>query len=468
MTLNITSITDASCVVSDGSATVSVSGGTTAYSYSWSNGDIGATADSLAAGTYTCVITDANGCIDSILATISVTGQPTLSITSTDVGCNGDSTGTATANVSGGSGSYSYQWSDGQTTQIATGLSAGMYSLTVTDSLGCTVSDSVTISKPAALALSFSTVDAACDPYNNGNAVVAVTGGTSPYSYQWNDSLSQTTDSAISLASGNYSVTVTDSSGCAAADSITIGVKSNLTISIVATDDTCFTKSGTFTITATGGVEPYSYYFISDTGVPSITNSSATGLGPDLWVGNVIDSVGCSREGIFEINATIPPFVTGIITDETCEDYADGMIDLTVSGSSPFSYSWSNSATLEDVNGLSAGSYSVTVTDSSGCTDTSSYALIFGTDNCLNIPTVFTPNDDGVNDVWNIGFVSSPNMRMEIYNEWGSLVFESNGYSVPWDGTNKNGKELPAAAYYFIIDLDDGIQPHTGTITIVR
>jgi len=140
-------------------------------------------------------------------------------------------------------------------------------------------------------------------------------------------------------------------------------------------------------------------------------------------------------------------------------------------GNSPFVYLWNDGASQTDANAteLVAGLYTVTVTDADNCTAIETTTVTSNLNNCgLTIPTVFSPNGDGVNDAWRLkGAEGFPELSVEIYNRWGSLVFSSVGYPEAWDGT-RNGKNLPTAAYYYIIDLINGEEPLTGTVTIVR
>ena len=140
---------------------------------------------------------------------------------------------------------------------------------------------------------------------------------------------------------------------------------------------------------------------------------------------------------------------------------------LTVSGTAPFNYQWSNGATTQEVTGLIEGNYQVTVTDANNCIGNETISIENDGDNCFNIPAGFTPNSDGTNDTWNIrGSENYPEMTVEVFNRWGTLIFSSTGYNEQWDGTY-NGKELPSAVYYYIITLNEEIN-YSGSITIFR
>lgn len=206
----------------DGSITAFVSGGTSPYSHKWNTTPVqtGATATGLCAGAYKDSITDANGC-QIVLGPVTIT-QPTpvtVGIIGGGISCNGDSNGSATANASGGSPStvngYSYSWSTSpsQTTATATGLSAGTYTCTVTDSLGCSGLANFTLTEPAAFTYSTSTANASCTTCCDGAAFSSATGGTAPYSYLWFPGM-QATQNISGVCPGNYTVCITDANGC--------------------------------------------------------------------------------------------------------------------------------------------------------------------------------------------------------------------------------------------------------------
>lgn len=214
-----TSSTDEICGNANGSATVSVSGGVSPYVHQWDDPEnqTNATADSLASGGYTDLVTDANGCQANATVTVDPVDGPSVSIIDSGdvVGCNGDSTGWAIASVSGGTTPYSYQWDDpnGQTAPAADSLAAGQWTITVTDSNACTDSAGLILSEPSELeAITSSAPDSgSCD----GSALVVPSGGTTPYTFQWGSATGdQTTETATGLCDGEYCVTVSDSNGC--------------------------------------------------------------------------------------------------------------------------------------------------------------------------------------------------------------------------------------------------------------
>ena len=158
------------------------------------------------------------------------------------------------------------------------------------------------------------------------------------------------------------------------------------------------------------------------------------------------------------------------VTNASCEVSDDASIDITpYGGTMPYTFLWSNGQITEDLQNIQIGEYTVLITDFNGCQKLDSISVSFnGSDNCLFIPTLFTPNGDGIHDTWLIdGLDLYPDILVQVFNRWGQLLFESKGYSDPWDGTY-NGNELPIGVYYYVIDLNNDTEPLNGPITIKR
>jgi hypothetical protein len=219
--------TNVSCNAgTNGAASVSVSGGTTAYTYNWTpgnpTGDGTASVTGLAAGSWTCTVTDANGCVGSQIFTIT---QPSAlvvsSLSQTNVSCNAGTNGAASVSVSGGTTAYTYNWTPGNPTgdgtASATGLTAGSWTCTVTDANSCVGSQIFTITQPSALVVSsLSQTNVSCNAGTNGAASVSVSGGTTAYTYNWTpgNPTGDGTASVTGLTAGSWTCTVTDANGC--------------------------------------------------------------------------------------------------------------------------------------------------------------------------------------------------------------------------------------------------------------
>ena len=363
---------------STGTATVTAAGGTPTYTYSWApSGGTGATANGLAAGVYTCTVTDSKGCITTATATI---GQPTVitGVTSnTPVLCFGGTTGTASVIAGGGSPGYTYSWApSGGTNPTATGLTLGTFVVTITDLNGCIQTANTTISQPTLLTVSSSHVNSSCG-FANGTATAVASGGTGVYTYSWAPS-GGTTASANGLAAATYTVTVTDANGCTATSSQVVSDLSGLVASITTqVNVSCFGgNNGSVTITASGSSSPYTY------SINGGTTYQASGTFGTLSAGSYTviakDANGCTVSVAVIITQPAVLTASNVSTNVTCFGGTTGTATVTaVGGTGPYTYAWAPSGgTGFTASSLAAGVYTVTVTDSKLCTTTATSTII--------------------------------------------------------------------------------------------
>lgn len=362
----------------------------TITSYEW-NGNASANANLTAnAGSYTLLVTDANGCTAQS-GPHTIGNAPTPSITGSPVivneNCNngGSITGlTAT----GGVGTYTYDWS-GTTTPTAdlTNVPSGNYTLTVTDGNGCTVqSGPHTINEDSNPVLGGTAVVTAATCVANGSINgITISGGITPYTYEWNGISSPSAN--LSAPAGNYTLVVTDANGCDVTSiQYTIDASASPVISgtPAITHVTCTTQGSITGLTVSGGTQPYNYTWNAvPSTTPDLTNATA-----GQYVFIVTDAAGCvSQSGPHTINQ-IPAHTLGgtaVITDVTCTQ-AGGITGITVSGGTqPYTYTWNGvpSSTINLVNAI-AGTYTLVVTDANGCTQNSGPYVVNGED----VPTV--------------------------------------------------------------------------------
>ena len=350
----------------DGTATVSVIGGTTNYTYAWANGQTTAQATGLMTGFAVVTITDANLCIliDSVFVLEPI--PITTSFTTTQVSCNGNLDGTATVTPLGGTATYSYLWSNTQTTQTATGLSGGFTIVTVTDWNSCTHIDSVSVLEEPTLTTTDTSFQISCFGANNGTAIALPLGGTGIYNYQW-QSIISTNDTITNLAGGMYYYTVTDSDNCTVSDSVFVLEPTPLATAMSSKAVTCFGDiDGEAYVTPSGGTAPYFYTWNN-----SLQNTDTVySLSPGFIAVTVTDVYNCQIVDSVLVDEPTP-VTSGIISTPTfCNGSADGTAMVIASGGvGNYTYNWVGQGQDSIVGiGLEAGIYFVEVTDSNNCT----------------------------------------------------------------------------------------------------
>ena len=382
-------IEDASCFgSSDGRATVSVSGGTTPYTYTWSHNDTlnCATALHLAAGIYTVTVTDANGCTSITSVTISQPAQ-TLDITSVTpvlnhISCFNENDGSVNITVSGGTLPYQYHWSNGAASEDISNLSAGTYYVTVTDAHGCQIiGGPYVITEPAAEDLLVLNVS---NTYCNSSVGSVTLKATSAGAITLNG-VTQNVSAPLfettfnGFAAGYYNAIFVSTTGCQATESFNVNSNnSNLTATVQVTNPMCYGSTGSVQVVATGGILPYQYAL---NGNPSQSEPLFNNLTVGYYNIMVTDAVGCSYSMNFVVGQPNPLTTSLIVsTNETCFGANNGTATVSaMGGTAPYSYLWpatANSQTTASAANLTPGIYVVTVTDTQNCSATQSVSII--------------------------------------------------------------------------------------------
>lgn len=383
---SITSFNNVTCNgASNGSITASLTGAgvTGPLSYAWTPAVAGNvnTATNLAPGSYSVIITDSKGCVDTATQVIT---QPTPISPNTNfvnVGCFGESTGIASASPTGGTPGYTYLWMPGAlNTATISSLPIGTYTVTVSDNNNCTANSSVTISQPPALDITSVVTNSNCGQAD-GSATVTGSGGFAPYTWSWSNG--QTGTTATGLSAGTYSVTQTDMNFCTKTISVSVGNNVGPTVQVSnVTNVSCFGgNNGSISVTVSGGTAPFTYLWSNGQ-----TTATASNLTPGTYSITITDANGCSAvtNGVItQPTALSNNFIT---TNPICFGQASGSITANpLGGTPPYTYLWSvtGNPTTQTVTGLLAGSYSVTITDALGCSIIRNVTL-------TNPPTVTT------------------------------------------------------------------------------
>ncbi|MGP8217501.1 MAG: PKD domain-containing protein [Bacteroidia bacterium] len=358
------------CYGGNGSITTTgTAGGTPAYTYSWNSGQT-TSSITVPVGSYTVTVTDANGCTANASATITQPPQLRDSITSvTNVLCFGNSTGSLGAGVKGGTPGYKYSWAPaGATNNPAANIPAGSYTLTVTDANGCTVTADTVITQPTKLTIIAEASPATCNGLCNGQLLTIPTGGTPGYNYSWSNG--STTTSQLNMCAGTYSVVVTDANGCNADTNGLLVTQPAPITGAIATPATAYCNQadgGACVAGATGGTPVYTYLWSN-----GITATCITNVTPGIYSVIISDTHNCTDT----VLVTVPdvPGETASITattDVTCFGGNNGSATAGgVNGTPPYTYLWKTGGqTTQTATGLSAGIYTVTLTDKEGCID---------------------------------------------------------------------------------------------------
>jgi hypothetical protein len=372
ITLNNTS-DQTSCAPFDGSINISVSGGSGTYSYSWSNGDTTEDITNLSANTYILYLSDSNNCFIQDTFTINSQTIPILvSLDSSNyngyaISCNNYNDGYLAANTSGGLGDLSLLWSNGSSNDTIFNLTQGLYEITVSDSIGCSNSESIYIHEPQEISAYRQQAQGSCiSQTQNIGITLVITGGTPGYTENW---YGVNPDSLI--LNTQYTYTITDTNNCSLTDTFTLNLATPLIMIASETDVACYGDStGAAYFQVSGGIQPYSYLW-SNGDITAI----ATNLPEGFHTCTVIDNNGCSKTDSTIISQPSLPIFTILNVIDSINCYGDntGIANIYVTGGvSPYNLIWSNLITdtisLDSIaTNLNEGFAFCTITDDNNC-----------------------------------------------------------------------------------------------------
>lgn len=435
------------------SFTTTISGGNAPYQFQWSNLSTALNQNNLSAGTYTITVTDNLGCVKSESIIIPEAPIFTVNPIVSNISCFGANDGSINLNLTGGIPTVTLTWSDASTAGlIRNNLPPGTYTATISDGTPCYITRTFTIVEPQQLVVSANTTNPLdCNDPNTGAIDLIVAGGTPTYNYSWSNGA--TSEDLTNINAGNYQVTVTDNNGCAVTSQFALIRPAPITINITTqTDFNCTTHQviQNFVAQASGGVPPFQYQWSSGnvSGPNSNTMNSDTN---GVVILTVTDNIGCTATysvdvnnpvigyssfettsfgytsyGIYAINDPIQ-FQSNITGDyiSVSWDFGDGTFSTEVSPTHTY---------------LIPKDYIVTqtVTYPFGCVYVQTISLLVEKGYMIVVPTAFTPNNDNVNDTFRPVTKRLKNVKLDIYDTWGSMIYSETGdVLVGWDGKIK-------------------------------
>ncbi|WP_162819802.1 PKD domain-containing protein [Kordia sp. SMS9] len=452
----------------NGSITItSITGGSGSYTIAWSNLGEGLSQTNLSAGDYTITVTDTNNCTASVTVTIPPPISFTIAPVVQQISCFGANDGSINLNFQGGQEPIDFAWTDDANAGTErNNLGPGAYTVNITDATPCSYTETFIIIQPAELTLSGNITNALdCDDASSGAINLLISGGSEPYTVSWSNG--ETSEDLNDIPAGDYLVNVVDGNGCEASDTFTIIRPPEIVID-VATETVvncaAFSASQIFTAQVSGGVPPFSLNWSSGI-VTGVNDEMMTTSQNGLVILDVTDALGCTASYTFEVD--IPEFSDADFTltsvaFETFGIYSqiDPIQFTTTTTGDDFSVSWDfgdgNFSNEENPihSYASPGTYIVTqtVTFPDGCVYTKVISLEIDKGYKLELPTGFTPNEDGLNDLFRPIFIGLDSMELNIYDTWGSLIYSESGDTIRgWDGTvgSRKPEKSENGNYYY-------------------
>ncbi len=484
-----TTKTDISCYdYNDGSITINPTGGVLPYQLTWSDLGNGTTRTNLSPGTYTATIIDGNNC--TYTENITIVDAPIFDIigTKTDISCFGANDGAIDLAVIGGVAPLVLSWNDDPTAGLQrNNLGPGVYDVTITGADGCIQTETYVIDEPLGIQASGVTTDAFdCTDPNSGAIDLTVAGGTLPLRFSWNNGA--TTEDLTAIPAGNYAVTITDANGCQITENFTIIRQTPLAANVISTiEANCTTKdvAQVNELFITGGFPPHTIswsYGNVDISDPTIMRTSVNGNA----VATITDSIGCTTSVIVPVDLLYLGDADFSMNSSFYTDYNiwainDAISFTNTSTADHLSYSWDfgDGNTSTDENPIHAyvneGTYQITLTVgyAYGCFYSVSYTIIVGRGYEIEMPNAFTPNNDGINDTFRPVYLGMKEVKMEVYDTWGGLLYVESSTTntfIGWDGT-VDGKAVENGNYIYQLTAtarnDLAIQ-QSGPFTLIK
>jgi gliding motility-associated-like protein len=470
----------------DGAVTLVVEGGTPPYQYNWENSGFtnDNTLSNISQGDYEVVVRDQNGCEETLILPVTeliLELDPAVQAFSSP-SCTGFSDGSIQVNIVNGLPPYQYDFNDGNgfvDESVLENLPAGSYTVEVLDANLCRGFFEFELVDPLPLEVILQPEDASCFGEDDGRITAIVSGGTGDYFYNWSDG--QTNEIADNLTAGTYTVTITDENDCELIATTEVLEPQPVFIEVGdITDVICFGDStGVVSVIGSGGVPPYTY---SVDGTNFQADSIFTNLFAGTYTFTVMDTEGCTET--VEATVTQPP---ELLVDAGADQFIDlgFFTDLQATPNDLFvDYQWfpdlfinCDTCARVTVNPVETTTYDITVTNSDGCTATDEVTVFVVKNRPVYIPNVFSPNDDGINDIFTAytGPAALLINNMKIFDRWGELIYDQdnlppNSNTEGWDGTFK-GEPMSSAVFVYLIEIrfvDNIVVQYSGDVTLLR
>lgn len=467
-----------------GALTIMAEGGVSPLGYSVDNGQSFQSDnrfEALGAGTYQLVVRDTAGCTVSSSATLTQPQDIVITVQNLKnvERCFGDLTGSFTAVASGGTGGISFSINQGAsyiTPGSFSGLAGGNYTLLAKDQRNCADSVKITISQPNKLLIdNLITNDVSgCSGDKTGRLTIEVSGGTEPYRYSIDSGfIYDETYSFTSLYGGLYHVFVKDVRNCRTSASVVINEPLPVAIEVSATDASCAgDQDGLIEVSATGGSGKKIFSIDGGTSFPSQTGYFDH-LTPGIYTVVVKDANEC-RSVPYEtqINNPLPVLILSVeTTDPECNSLNNGSVTVSATGgtgSLVYYLEGFGADSAGQFKNIGDGTFEVRVEDAKGCHAAGTAVLHPSDRQCIEILPAFTPNGDGMNDLWSIAFLELYSQaNVQIYDRHGKQVGQFRSGEPGWDGTF-NGKPMPMDTYWYFLDLNNGAGVMKGYFSLVR
>jgi gliding motility-associated-like protein len=460
-----TAAVDAHCNQADGSVSANATGGTGTLNYQWIGGPANANYNNIPSGTYSVIVSDANGCSDTATVTVNnLNGVNVTLVSVTDLTCFQSNNGAVVTNATGGNGPYVYSWTPNvSATNTASPVPANTYSLTVTDADGCTSTVSATVTQPTDVTLATSATPGAVCAGTSVQLSSTGGGGTPAYTYSWMPgALPGNAPNITPAATTTYTAYVVDANGCV--DSTTVLVTVNpVPVAVLVGDVTsgcaplCVEFTDTSTVAAPGVINSWTWDFGDQSAVSTQQNPTHCFTTPGAYTVslNITTTDGCVS------SVTMPAYINVFAVPVAAfgagpqpTTILDPQISFTDSSQNASTWYWSFGDVMPSSSTLQNPSFTYTepdcydvtlvVTSIDGCRDTATKEICIGPDAVIYVPNAFTPNDDGTNEIFipvTVG-MDPAQFEMWIFDRWGNMIFYTDDLNEGWDGRVQGHSEI--------------------------